>query len=147
LGVAAFGYSQQLGGGGFLIGRLKSTPLQRLCQKAGGVLTWPGGGVSSGILASKRDKVNQKMRAAQISFEISESILQALNQSQDEFISQMRLFTALQLFKNHKLSFGQAAELAGMSKERFLIELDNYNIDLIDYDASELEKEMKRFQT
>lgn len=82
------------------------------------------------------------MRATQISFQISESILQALNQSRDEFISQMRLFTALQLFKNHKLSFGQAAELAGLSRENFLIELDNYQIDLIDYDASELEQEL-----
>ncbi len=63
-----------------------------------------------------------------------------------EFISQMRLCTALQLFKNHKLSFGQAAELAGLSKEKFLIELDNHNIDLIDYDASELEQELERFQ-
>jgi predicted HTH domain antitoxin len=86
------------------------------------------------------------MSATQISFEISETILQALNQSQDEFTSQMRLFAALQLFKSHKLSFGQAAELAGMSKDRFLIELDNYNIDLIDYDPSELEKELERLQ-
>ncbi len=86
------------------------------------------------------------MRATQISFEISENILQALNQSRDEFISQIRLLAALQLFKNHKLSFGQAAELAAMSKDRFLIELDNYNIDLIDYDPSELERELERFQ-
>ena len=85
------------------------------------------------------------MRATQISFQISESILQALNQNQDEFINQMRLFTALQLFKNQKLSFGQAAELAGLNRERFLIELDNYNIDLIDYDPSELEQELERF--
>ena len=87
------------------------------------------------------------MRATQINFQISESILQTLNQSRDEFIDQMRLFTALQLFKNHKLSFGQASELAGLSREKFLIELDNYNIDLIYYDASELEQELERFQT
>jgi predicted HTH domain antitoxin len=86
------------------------------------------------------------MKATQISFEIPESILQALNQSQDEFISQVRLLAALQLFKNHKLSFGQAAELAGMGKDRFLIELDNYSIDLIDYDPAELEKELERFR-
>lgn len=86
------------------------------------------------------------MKATQISFQISESILQALNQNQDEFINQMRLFTALQLFKNHKLSFGQAAELAGLNRERFLIELDNNSIDLIDYDAAELEKELQRFE-
>jgi predicted HTH domain antitoxin len=86
------------------------------------------------------------MKATQISFEIPESILQALNQSQDEFIGQVRLLAALQLFKNHKLSFGQAAELAGLSKDRFLIELDNYSIDLIDYDPAELEQELERFR-
>ena len=86
------------------------------------------------------------MKATQISFEISESILQALNQSRDEFIGQVRLLAALQLFKTQKLSLGQAAELAGISKDRLLIELDNYNIDLIDYDPAELEQELERFQ-
>lgn len=86
------------------------------------------------------------MRTTQITFDIPESILYALNQNRDEFTQQTRLFAALQLFKNHKLTFGQAAELAGMKKERFLVELDNHNIDLIDYDASELQEELERFQ-
>ncbi len=86
------------------------------------------------------------MRTTQITFDIPESILHTLNQNREEFTRQTRLFAALQLFKNHKLTFGQAAELAGMNKERFLVELDNYNIDLIDYDASELEDELERFQ-
>ncbi|MBI1877832.1 MAG: UPF0175 family protein [Chloroflexi bacterium] len=119
-----------LGGGAFSIGWLNNIP--------------PTESLSE-IRVSLEGEVNQ-MKATQISFEVSESILQALNQSRDEFISQVRLLAALQLFKNHKLSFGQAAELAGMSKDRFLIELDNYNIDLIDYDPSELEKELERFQ-
>lgn len=86
------------------------------------------------------------MKATQITFQISETILQTLNQSQAEFTDQMRLFTALHLFKNHKLSLGQAAELAGLSRERFVIELDAHHIDLIDYDAAELEQELERFQ-
>ena len=86
------------------------------------------------------------MRTTQITFDIPENILQALNQDRDEFTQQTRLFTALQLFKDHKLTFGQAAELAGMKKERFLVELDKHNIDLIDYDPSELEEELERFQ-
>jgi len=56
------------------------------------------------------------------------------------------LFTAIQLFKDHKLSLGQAAELASLSRERFLIELDAHHIDLVDYDAAELEQELERFQ-
>ncbi|MFQ5708150.1 MAG: UPF0175 family protein [bacterium] len=78
-----------------------------------------------------------------MAFDIPESILHALNQNRDEFTQQTRLFAALQLLKNHKLIFGQASELAGMNKERFLVELDKYGIDLIDYDASELEEELE----
>ena len=59
---------------------------------------------------------------------------------------QSRLYTALQLLKNHKLSFGKAAELAGISKDEFLIELDKNNIDFISYDSSELEAELERFE-
>jgi len=32
--------------------------------------------------------------------------------------------TALQLYKNHKLSFGKAAELVAISREEFFIELE-----------------------
>lgn len=86
------------------------------------------------------------MRTTQITFDIPESILHSLNQNRDEFTQQTRLLAALHLFKNHKLTFGQAAELAGMNKERFLVELDKHDIDLIDYDAPDLEEELERFQ-
>lgn len=85
------------------------------------------------------------MKTTQISFEISEGILDVLNESRDQFVRQVRLFTALQLFKSHKLSIGKAAELAGISKERFLLELDTHAIALIDYDPAELEQELERF--
>jgi len=85
------------------------------------------------------------MKTTQISFEISEGILDVLNESRDQFVRQVRLFTALQLFKSHKLSIGKATELAGMSKDRFLLELDNHAIALIDYDPAELEQERERF--
>jgi predicted HTH domain antitoxin len=63
-----------------------------------------------------------------------------------EFTSQVRLFTALQLFKRHKLSLGKAAELAGLDREQFMVELDRYEIPMIDYDPDELEEELKRFE-
>jgi len=53
--------------------------------------------------------------------------------------------TALQLYKNHKLSFGKAAELVAISREEFLIELDKNKIDFISYDPSELETELQIF--
>ena len=85
------------------------------------------------------------MKTAEIRFEVQEDILNALNQNITEFTMQLRLYTALQLFKKHKLSFGKAAELAGISRDEFLIELDRNKIDFIAYDPSDLEKELERF--
>ncbi|MDM8522310.1 UPF0175 family protein [Desulfococcaceae bacterium HSG8] len=87
------------------------------------------------------------METTQICFEIPQNILYTLSQNQDEFIRQMRLSTAQYLFKNKKLTFGQAAELADMTKSDFLNELDISGIDLVDYDASELSEELARFQS
>ena len=39
----------------------------------------------------------------------------------------------------------KAAELAGISRDEFLIELDRNKIDFIAYDPSDLEKELERF--
>ena len=85
------------------------------------------------------------MKTAEIRFKIPEDILYALNQSTKEFTEQSRLYTALQLYKKHKLSFGKAAELAGISRDDFLFELDKNEIDFIAYDPSELEAESERF--
>ena len=85
------------------------------------------------------------MKTAEIRFEVQEDILNALNQNITEFTMQLRLNSALQLFKKHKLSFGKAAELAGISRDEFLIESDKNEIDFIAYDPSELEEELTRF--
>lgn len=47
------------------------------------------------------------MKTTQISFEISEGILDVLNENREQFVRQVRLFTALQLFKSHKLSLAK----------------------------------------
>jgi predicted HTH domain antitoxin len=86
------------------------------------------------------------MKTAEVRFEVQEDILNALNQNITEFTMQLRLYTALQIFKRHKLSFGKAAELAGISRDEFLLELDKNEIDFITYEAFELERELARFQ-
>ncbi len=86
------------------------------------------------------------MKTKEIRFEVQEDILNVLNQNITEFTMQIRLYTALQLFKRHKLSFGKAAELAGISRDEFLLELDKNDIDFIAYEPTELERELARFQ-
>lgn len=86
------------------------------------------------------------MSMVKIKFEIPEEILYSLNKSASDFAAQMRLLTALQLFKDHKLSLGKAAELSGLNKEGFIFELDRYKIPTIDYDAAELDEELLRLE-
>jgi predicted HTH domain antitoxin len=73
-----------------------------------------------------------------------EEILSSLNQDKNEFIENFRLYIALKLFKEHKLSSWQAAALAGLGKCQFWMELGRHNIPLINYDPSELEDELKK---
>jgi predicted HTH domain antitoxin len=80
---------------------------------------------------------------ALISFEIPDSFLLSMNQTQEEFTEKVRLTIALELFRSHKLSFGKASELTGLSKELFKLELFRRNIPLIDYSPADLEKELE----
>ena len=86
------------------------------------------------------------MDKIRLEVDIPNDILYSLNETKHEFVSQMCFSTALHLFKNHKLSLGKAAELAGMPKFQFIYELNKHNIPIIDYEPEELEEELKGFE-
>lgn len=52
------------------------------------------------------------------------------------------LLLAVKLFETNKLSLGQAAELSGYSYRAFLEVLGKNKIPIVNYTASELEKEL-----
>lgn len=62
----------------------------------------------------------------------------------DEREAKMSL--ASKLYERGKLTLGQAADLAGYSKETFMELLADYNVALIDYPAEELEEDIKNTQ-
>ena len=86
------------------------------------------------------------MKNAEITFKIPVSVLNSLNQNIEEFTVQSRLFIALQLFKKHKVTAKQAAMIAGIEKEKFIDELDRFNIDFINYEPTELEEELEKLK-
>ena len=85
------------------------------------------------------------MKTANISYKIPDYLLTTLNLDREGFSKQSRLFTAIQLFKENKLSSGQAANIAGMDKYTFWMELGKHGIPLINYEPSELIDELKQF--
>ncbi|MBF0407363.1 MAG: UPF0175 family protein [Candidatus Riflebacteria bacterium] len=84
------------------------------------------------------------MMTTELLLRIPEDILYTLNDTKVEFIRKMKLFTAMELYKMHKLSMGKASELADMNKVDFMFELGKYEIPVIDYDTDDFNDELER---
>lgn len=54
-----------------------------------------------------------------------------------------KMILASRLYEQGKLSSGQAAELAGLSKRAFIELLGNYGVSIFNYPPSDLEKDVK----
>ncbi|MBD3628197.1 MULTISPECIES: UPF0175 family protein [Cyclobacterium] len=54
-------------------------------------------------------------------------------------------FLAAKMFESGKLSLGQAAELAGLSKVAFSEILADYGVSLINYPPSDISKDAAKF--
>ncbi len=78
-----------------------------------------------------------------ISFNVPQEILFSLNESKTEFENRTKLFTALFLYREHKLSIGKAALLSGLSLYEFISEAGKHNVDVINYPAEDLDKELE----
>lgn len=55
---------------------------------------------------------------------------------------ELLMLLASQLYKKGKLSLGQAAELAGLSKRTFTELLGNYNVSVFNFPAEDLIKDL-----
>jgi predicted HTH domain antitoxin len=82
------------------------------------------------------------MRMAEMTVDIPEDVLYALNQSKGEFVSTMKLLTAVELYRDHRLSLGKAASLAGMALSDFLVRLATFGVSAIDYDPDDFAEEL-----
>ncbi len=80
------------------------------------------------------------MKTTDLNFKVPEEILYTLNESKTDFIKKMKFYTAIELYKIHKLSMGKAADLAEMNKVDFMHELHKFEIPVIDYEEDDLKK-------
>lgn len=56
---------------------------------------------------------------------------------------ELKMIIAAKLYELGKLSSGQAAEVAGLSKRAFLELLGKYNVSIFGYDENELTEDLK----
>jgi predicted HTH domain antitoxin len=60
--------------------------------------------------------------------------------------SELKLYLAIMLFKERKVSLGQAAKLAGLSLRDFMYEQGKHKESFTDMTAEELEEELRRIK-
>ena len=87
------------------------------------------------------------MRMAEMTVDIPEDVLYALNQSKREFTTTMKLLTAVELYRDHRLSLGKASSLAGMAISDFLLRLSSFGVSSIDYDPDDFVEELSLIGT
>lgn len=79
------------------------------------------------------------MAAHQITITVPDSILQSENIDASHFARELCVLAAVKLYELGRLSSGQAAELAGLSRVEFLITLEHYNVFPLEAELQDLE--------
>lgn len=76
-----------------------------------------------------------------IEIEYSETIPAVLNISPEMFEQEARLALAIKLYEMGRLTSGQAARLAGVSRVTFLIDCRRYGAASVEWDQTEIDAE------
>lgn len=79
------------------------------------------------------------MATRQITIEVPEKVLLAEKTDEISFARELRVLAAVKLYELGRLSSGRAAELAGMSRVEFLLELGRYKVFPLEAELQDLE--------
>ena len=81
------------------------------------------------------------MTTLQIVINVPESVLQAENTDADTFARELCILAAVKLYELGRLSSGRAAELAGMSRVEFVMNLGRYKVFPLEAELQDLESD------
>ena len=79
------------------------------------------------------------MTTRQLVIDVPEKILLAEKVDESAFARELRILAAVKLYELGRLSSGRAAELAGMPRVEFLINLERYKVFPLEAELSDLE--------
>ncbi|MDY7031848.1 MAG: UPF0175 family protein [Thermodesulfobacteriota bacterium] len=81
------------------------------------------------------------MADRQIIINVPEKVLLAEKADEKSFARELRMLAAIKLYELGRLSSGRAAELAGVPRVEFLMELGRYNVFPFESELRDLERE------
>jgi predicted HTH domain antitoxin len=73
-----------------------------------------------------------------LTIEYSENLPDALHESAENFEREAKMAMAVKLYEMKRISSGIAAELAGIDRVSFLLQLRRYDVPMLDTEPSEL---------
>lgn len=85
----------------------------------------------------------EEFMKSKITIEYDPKIPDVLQESSSEFEKEAKIAMAIKLFELKRISSGVAASLVNMDRVTFLLNLHRYNVNMIDLDNEELEKDIK----
>ncbi len=80
------------------------------------------------------------MSTRQLVIDVPEKVLLAEKMDETGFARELRILAAVKLYELGRLSSGRAAELAGMPRVEFLLELGRYKVFPFEAELSDLER-------
>ncbi|GAB1543714.1 hypothetical protein NUACC21_63900 [Scytonema sp. NUACC21] len=84
------------------------------------------------------DELDDKNMSLQLRIDYPETLPDALQQTREQFEQEAKMAMAVKLFEMKRISSGVAAQLAGMDRVSFLLNLHRYGVPMIDLTEEEL---------
>lgn len=78
-----------------------------------------------------------------IRIELPDSLLLATGQSRAEFVREATLTLAANLFEQGRISSGKGAEICGLSRADFMLEMGKRGIPIVQLDEEDLRREFE----
>jgi predicted HTH domain antitoxin len=77
-----------------------------------------------------------------VTVELSDEELAAMRRTPSEYVREMKMAAAIFWYACGQISMEKAARIAGLDRTEFLLELSRRKVDMFNYDAAELAREV-----
>jgi predicted HTH domain antitoxin len=94
------------------------------------------------ILGNLLFRSNEENAMGRLSIDYPDNFTVAFNQSKDTFEQEAKMAMAVKLFEMGRLTSGQAAYMAGVSRVQFLLECSRFGVPSVYWEQEEIEAEL-----